>query len=179
MNLVDLVFLSVALGVDCLLVSFSQGLIFKTNKRLNSFYLALTMGLFQGIMPALSYFGTEFVKHYIAPYGRWFVFGIFMILGVKIILEAFLNKENKNIGCIDFKCLMGLGMATSIDALASGVSLKITETPIIISALLIGIGSFLMSGMGFWLGYFFKKLPSKALNILGGLILVFLAFKNL
>ena len=167
MNFVDVIILSIALGMDCLLVSFSQGLIFKKNKRLNSFMLALTMGLFQ-----------NFVQRYVEPYSKWLVFVIFICLGLKFIIEAFYEKDEEPC-CIGFKNLMWMGFATSIDAFASGISLKLTNTPLLLSALIIGVGSFLMSGFGFWLGYFFKKLPSKYLEILGGIILVFLAIKAL
>lgn len=178
MNLIDIFILSFALGMDCLIVSFSQGLIFKKNRRLNSLMLAITMGLFQGLMPCFSYICTDFVDHYVEPYSKWLVFTIFMCLGFKFIVEAFFEKEEE-VCCIGFKCLMGIGLATSIDALASGVSLKLTLTPLLLSACVIGIGSFLMSIFGFWLGYFLKKLPSKYLAIFGGLILIFLAIKNL
>jgi len=164
--------------MDCLLVSFSQGLIFKKNKRRNSFILGVTMGAFQGLMPCISYFFTDFVEHFIQPYSKWLVFLIFMCLGLKFIIESFFEKDDE-ICFIEWKCLLWMGFATSIDAFAAGVSLKLTHTPILISALIIGIGSFLMSGFGFWLGYFFKKLPSKYLEILGGLILIFLAIKTL
>lgn len=100
------------------------------------------------------------------------------ILGAKLIYEAF-NEKEENICCIDFKCLIGMGLATSIDALASGISLNLTKTPLILSMLIIGFMSFLMSISGFWLGNFFKKLPSKYLEISGGTILLLLALKNI
>jgi len=178
LNLADILILSIALGMDCLLVSFSQGLIFKKNKRLNSFMLAVTMGLFQGGMPCISYTFTDFVDHFIQPFGKWLVFLIFMCLGLKFIIEAFFEKEDE-LCCIGWKCLLWMGFATSIDAFAAGVSLKLTSTPLILSAWIIGLGSFLMSGFGFWVGYFFKKLPAKYLEIFGGLILIFLAVKGI
>lgn len=178
MNLAEIIVLAVALGIDCLVVSFSQGLIFKSKRVRNSAILALTMGLCQGIMPCFGYYGSEIVSKYIAPYSKWLVFAIFMFLGVKFIYEAFKEKEEK-ICCLDFKCLIGMGIATSIDALASGVSLNLTKTPLLLSALIIGFMSFYMSLKGFWFGIFFKQLPSKYLEIFGGLVLVFLAIKSL
>ena len=176
MNLVDLLVLAIALGMDCLIVSFSQGLIFKSNKRLNSFRLACTMGFFQGFMPCISYVATDFIDHYIEPFADIIVFLIFLTLGAKFITGAFFQKEEE-INCIDWKCLLGLGIATSIDALASGISLMLTGTSMIISVFIIGFVSFLMSMSGFWLGYFFKKIPSKILEISGGLVLILLALK--
>ena len=92
--------------------------------------------------------------------------------------KSFFEKD-EGLCCIGWKCLLWMGFATSLDAFAAGVSLKLTNSSIVFSALIIGAGSFLMSGFGFWLGYFFKKLPAKYLEILGGLILIFLAVKTL
>lgn len=180
MNLIDLIILSIALGIDCLLVSFSQGLIFIKHKRKTSFLLALTMGLFQGIMPVISYTCTDFVDEYVEPYGSWLAFTIFMCLGFKVFVETFYGKdEEKGMYDIGIKFYLLMGLATSIDALASGISLKLTNTSILQSAIIIGFGSFILSLLGFWLGYFLKTLPSKILGTIGFLILIFIAFKSL
>ena len=176
MHFIEILLLAIALGVDCLVVSFSQGLIFSHNRLKNSLALAFTMGLSQGLMACIGYLFTETVSKFIEPYGKWFVFIIFFGLGVKFIHEAFKKKEEE-ICCIGLKCLIGMGFATSIDALASGVSLNLTHTPLIFSASLIALMSFIMSVLGFWGGNLFKKLPSKYLEIFGGIILILLAFK--
>lgn len=178
MNFIDLILLGLALGVDCFVVSFSQGLIFKSEKVKNSFKLALTMGLFQGAMPVIGYIGTNSLYKYVVPYSKWIVFGIFLLLGLKFIVESFQPKE-KEVQCIGLKCLLGLGLATSIDALVSGASIRLTQTSLLISVMIIGIASFLMSICGFYSGNFIKNIPSKYLEITGGLILVALAIKSL
>lgn len=177
MSLVDIIILAIALGIDCLVVSFSQGLIFKHNRFRNSFGLALSMGFFQGAMPCISYYFTGFAQSYLEPFKNWIVLSIFLVLGIKFILEGLFEKEEE-IRCLDLKCLILMGIATSIDALASGVSLKLTGTNILTSAVIIGIFSFVLSIIGFWTGNFLKNLPSKILNTLGGLILIFLAVKS-
>ncbi len=170
--------MAAALGIDCLVVSFSQGLILKSKRLKNSVILAITMGICQGLMPVFGYFGAETVNQFIAPFSKWLVFAIFMSLGIKFIYEAFHEKE-EDICCIDFKCLIGMGIATSIDALASGISLNLTHTPLLLSAMIIGFISFLMSLKGFWAGVFFKKIPSKFLEVLGGIVLISLALFKL
>jgi len=177
LNLIDIIMLGIALGVDCFVVSFSQGLIFTSKRRINSFKLALTMGLFQGLMPIIGYIGTNWIYNILISYSKYIVAFIFFILGLHFIMETFSNNNDK-IHCIDFKCLIGLGIATSIDALISGISLKLTHSNLLISCLVIGILSFIMSGIGFWTGNFIKKLPLKYLHILGGLILIFLGIKT-
>ncbi len=178
MNLIDITLLALALGIDCLIVSFSQGLIFNCNRAKNSLNLALTMGLFQGFMPVIGYIGTNSLYKILVPYSRWIVFAIFFTLGARFIMESFQKKE-ETIQCIGFKCLMGLGLATSIDALVSGASIKLTQTNLTLAATLIGIASFIMSIIGFWSGNKIKKIPSKYLEITGGIILILLAVKSL
>ncbi len=176
MSLIDILLLAVALGIDCLVVSFSQGLIFSEKRLTNSLRLALTMGLFQGLMPCIGYVGANYIYNFVEPYSKWLVFVIFLILGLKFIVEAF-GSEKEEICCIGFQCLISLGIATSIDALVAGATLNFTQTPLNIAAILIGLISFLMSISGFWFGNSFKNFQSKYLEISGGIILVFLAFK--
>lgn len=178
MSLTDIIFLAIALGIDCLVVSFSQGLILKHNRIKNSLYLALTMGLFQGLMPVIGYVGTNGLYRLLVPLSKWIVFGIFFILGLKFILEAFeLKKEETE--CIGLRCLIGLGIATSIDALVSGASLMLTHTNLLLSCFIIGTVSFLMAITGFFAGNRIKSIKSQYLAIAGGLILIILAIKSL
>lgn len=177
MSLVEIFFLAVALGIDCLVVSFSQGLIFTENRVKNSFKLAVTMGLFQGLMPVLGYWGADLISQYVSLFAKWLVFLIFLVLGVKFIYEAFQNDKDDTIKCIGIKCLLSMGLATSIDAFAAGASIHFSGTKLLIPAVLIGVMSFAMSVFGFWFGNFFKKFPSKILEISGGIILILLAVK--
>lgn len=176
MNLIDIILLGIALGIDCFVVSFSQGLIFNCNRVKNSLSLACIMGLFQGLMPVIGYVGTNSLSNILVPFSKWIVFGIFFILGVKFIVEAFKPKE-ESVQCIGLKCLIGLGIATSIDALVSGATIRLTGASLLLSCMIIGIASFVMSMAGFWSGNFVKNIPSKYLEIAGGIILILLAVK--
>ena len=176
MSLFEIILLALALGVDCLVISFSQGLIFNKNRTKNSLSLAFTMGIFQGLMPVIGYVGADVINSYVEKFSDWLVFAIFLMLGLKFIFEAFQEKE-KTICCIGFKCLISMGFATSIDALVAGASLNFSGTKLFVPAVIIGIASFLMSLSGFWFGNSFKKFPSKILEIAGGVILIGLALK--
>ena len=176
MNLIDIILLGIALGIDCFVVSFSQGLIFKSNRLKNSLALGLTMGLFQGLMPIIGYVGTNSLYDILVPFSKWIVFGIFFILGVKFIAEAFTPKE-ECVQCIGFRCLIGLGVATSIDALVSGATIRLTGANLPLACVIIGIASFIMALIGFWGGNYVKNIPSKYLEIAGGIILIILAVK--
>ena len=179
MSLIELIFLSVALGIDCLIVSFAQGLIFTSKKKRNSLLLALTMGLFQGIMPLISYYPTGLISKYLTQYSSWIVFGIFFVLGVKFIIEAYSQKDKQEVCRIGFRCLVAMGIATSIDALGAGVTLKLLNTNIVSAAAIIASASFIMSLIGFWTGNKITKIPEKYLEITGGIILIGLAVKSI
>ena len=177
MNLIEIIFLAIALGIDCCVVSFSQGLIFTSNRISNSLKLAFVMGIFQGGMPVIGYVFANLISKYVEEYSHWLVFTIFMILGLKFIIEAFQQKKEEKICCLGWLCLFSMGVATSIDALVSGVSLNFSDTKLLIPTLIIGFASFVMSMFGFWFGNMFKKFPSKYLEIFGGIILCGLAIK--
>lgn len=178
MSLIDILLLAIALGIDCLVVSFSQGLIFNQNRVKNSIALATSMGGFQGTMPIIGFVAADYIYDLIAPYSKWLVFIIFFVLGLKFILESFQPKEEE-ICCIGIRCLISLGIATSIDALVAGASINLTETPLLLAGIIIGIASFIMSLIGFWIGNLGKFIQSKYLEIAGGLILIFLALKSI
>lgn len=179
MDIVDIILLASALGIDCLIVSFSQGIIFKSNRIINSLKLASVMGGFQGVFPLIGYIATDKVYDFLIPCGKWLVFALFMLLGLHFILDGLSKTEQEPIQCLDFKCLIGLGIATSIDALISGATLKLTDTKLFLACLIIGLFSFIMSLCGFWIGSFIKNIPSKYLHFIGGLILIGLAIKTL
>ena len=176
MNAIQITLLAIALSIDAMVVSFSQGLIFKEKKRKNSLLLALFLGFFQFLMPVLGYFCALSVYKYLEFVNTWIVFAIFLVLGIKFIKEACEEKEN-GVCCISFGCLLMFAIATSIDAFGAGISLCFSNVDIWLPAIFIGIVTFVNSLLGFWSGYLFKNFPAKYLEIAGGLILIGLAIK--
>ncbi len=179
MSLFEVILLAIALGIDCFVVSFSHGICFESNRVKNSTALGLTMGGFQGGMAVLGYFGAASISKYVEGYSKWLVFAIFLVLGIKFIIDALKKDEEEGLCRIGFKSLMALGLATSIDAFAAGASLKFVGQPILIPFVIISLASLLMSLVGFWFGNSCKRFPSKYLEIFGGLILIGLAIKAL
>ena len=145
---------------------------------MNALSLAICTGLFQGIMPTIGYYLTGFVKSFIEPYAGLIVFLIFTYLGIKIIIEAF-DKEKEKQLCIDFKCLILVGIATSIDAFSAGITLSLFSNHILKPAILIAFVTFANSILGFTLGGKLKHLPTKGLEIFAGLLLIALGVKAL
>ena len=178
MSLFTLILLAIALSIDACVVSFAHGLVLEQNRFKNSLLLAVFTGGFQALMPLVGYFITQPLFKYIEPASKWIVFAIFMYLGIKFVQEAF--EDDKEIPtCLSFKCLLMVAIATSIDALAAGVSLSLTSTNIFKAIIIIGATTFLFSIVGYWSGCCLKKISTKYMEIFAGLILIFLSVKSL
>ena len=178
MSWFDTLVLAVALSIDAMIVSFSNGLIFSKRRTINYLKLALTVGFFQFLMPIIGYFFAQTVSTYVKPYAPWLVFGIFTFLGLKFIKDSFkenvIVKHNFTTGYI-----ATVGIATSIDALFAGVSISFFGNSIFWSSLIIGVITFINSMLGFWCANLIKNLSSKKMQIFGGMILIFLGLKVL
>lgn len=178
LSYISIILLAIALSIDACVVSFSYGITFTEKRLKNSLSLAICTGMFQGIMPAIGYYLTGFVKSFIEPYAALIVFLIFTYLGVKVIKEAFDTQNDKPV-CIDFKCLLLVGIATSIDAFSAGITLSLFGNHILKPALLIAFVTFANSILGFTLGGKLKNLPTKGLEIFAGILLIILGVKAL
>lgn len=178
MSLFDIIVLAIALSIDATVVSFSNGLIFKEQRLKKSLMLASTVGFFQFIMPVIGYYFAQTVTQYVKPYSHWLIFGIFFILGVKFIHDAF-NEEKDRDFIFNKRYLLAVGIATSIDALFAGVSISFSGISILYPSIIIGLITFINSMLGFWITNFIRHLSSKFLEISGGIILILLALKVL
>lgn len=178
MSNIEILMLSVALAIDAMLVSFSYGLIIEKKKYLNAFLLAFSFGLFQFIMPMFGYFLSSLFYEKLISFSNWIVFFIFIFLGLKFLKEAFEKKEEKvEVVCISFWCLFCLAIATSIDALGAGVSFRLLNINWFFPSVVIGIVTFVLSAVGFFIANIFKKLPSRPVEVFGAALLIYLAIK--
>ena len=178
MSYSDIILLAIALSIDACVVSFAYGLCIEDKNKRSAFALALTTGFFQAFMPVIGYYFTDIVRTLIQPYAKWIVFLIFIYLGVNFIKEALEKSERKNL-CITPKSLLLIGIATSIDAFSAGISLSLTSSPMKFSIISIGLITFINSLLGYFAGHRLKSFKADYLQILGGVILIFLAVKNL
>ena len=177
MTLIEILILSVAMAIDALIVSFSYGLIMDSKRLFNSLLLATSFGFFQFLMPILGWGLSTVVYDFLFMYSKFVVFIVFMMLGIKFLKDSFEKEEQAKISCLSIVCIVGLSFATSIDALAAGVSIKFKDMGILFPAVLIGIVTFLLSFFGFWSTKIFKKLPKKMVGCFGAFLLIYLAIK--
>ncbi len=181
---IELLLLGVGLAMDAFAVSICKGLGMKKLNRQQALTIGLYFGGFQALMPLIGWtLGIQF-KQYITSIDHWIAFLLLGFIGGKMIVEAIKEWNSEETVLVkdmplDHREMLVLAIATSIDALAVGITFAFLNTPIIESIIIIGVTTFLISVIGVIVGNFFgSKYKSKA-EFVGGLILVFLGIKIL
>ena len=184
MNLLDIILLAVALAMDCFTVSIVSGVIMKLSSQ-KLFRMAFLFGLFQAMMPLLGWLGISHFQAYMEAYDHWIAFGLLGFIGGKMIWESFGDDEDQHFNPSRLRTQLLLAVATSIDALAIGISFACTGftelSQLTMPLLIIGIVSFLFSIFGYHLGRRFGKAITRRLKpeFFGGIILVLIGLKIL
>lgn len=176
-----LLFIAIGLSTDAVAVSMSISISFKNNfKILYSLYIALWFGSFQFIMPIIGWkFGNAFLK-YISNYDHWIAFALLTIIGFKMIIDTLKKQNNqKEISNLKIHTLFFLSIATSIDAFAIGLSISFLNLPLITSAVIIGTITFILTAFSSLIGIKISKYFGLKAEIIGGIILIAIAFKIL
>lgn len=178
--------LAIGLAMDCFAVSIASGIILKRIHWQPMLVMAFFFGLFQAIMPFLGWMGANSFSHLIESVDHWIAFGILAILGGRMIRESFKEEEcRQEFNPANIKVVLTMAVATSIDALAIGVSfafLGITDCLSILSPIcIIGFVSFVLSIAGLLFGIkcgcgIARKLRAE---LWGGIILIFIGTKIL
>lgn len=182
MKLIEIILIAISLSMDAFAVSMCKGLEMKKINHKHALIIALFFGLFQALMPLIGYFlGTSFEK-YITSFDHWIAFALLSIIGGKMIFDSFHKEEIKDgfIEKLNIKELFVLAIATSIDALAVGITFAfLKDTNITLAVSLIGVITFALSYIGVILGNKIGiKFKSKA-ELLGGIVLILIGIKIL
>lgn len=181
MNLASVFFIGVGLSMDACAVSFAKGICLKSNVRRYAVRLAAAFGLFQGLMPLLGWWvGTHF-ESLITSIDHWIAFGLLLIIGVNMLRESRETKTECDaaIENISLKEITLLAVATSIDALAVGVSFAFLQVKIVPAVCLIGITTCILSFAAVFLGNRIGGKLGKYAEIAGGVILILIGTKIL
>lgn len=182
MGFLELFLIAVGLSADAFSVSVCKGLNMRKLNLKHAYVIALFFGVFQAVMPLLGYLlGTGF-SEYIEKYDHWIAFVLLAFIGGKMALEAIREKDGEaeeKTDTLSIGELTVLAVATSIDALAVGITFAFLKVNILPSVLLIGVTTFALSLGGVLLGNRFgAKYKSKA-EIAGGVILILIGLKIL
>ena len=186
MNSLDIWMLAVALAMDCFTVSIVSGVIVRRWLLGMILRMALLFGLFQSVMPLIGWMATNHFSQQLEAIDHWIAFGLLAFIGGKMIKESFdTAEEEKHFNPRSLNTQLVLAIATSIDALAVGISFACTGyrevEQIAYPLLVIGIVSFLFSLLGYLLGVRFGKSIAHKLKpeLLGGIILIVIGVKIL
>ena len=179
MGIIELFILAVGLSMDAFAVSICKGLTVGKVKPIHSITAGIYFGGFQALMPTIGYLlGIKF-QAMINEIDHWVAFVLLVIIGLNMIKESRSNEEENLDASFDFKTMLPLAVATSIDALAVGITFAFLNVHIVSAASMIGVCTFLISFAGVKIGNIFgTKYKSKA-ELAGGIILILLGFKIL
>lgn len=181
----DIWFLAIALGMDCFAVSTTCGIIIKQFVWPITLRMAMLFGLFQLLMPLAGWLGISLFAHYLEEVDHWIAFGLLAFLGGRMIRDAFLPAERHSMNPYTLKTQLMLAVATSIDALAIGISFACMGfrhiATLAYPLFVIGLAAFMLSVAGMYLGTRFGKPIERRLKpeLLGGLILIAIGIKVL
>lgn len=180
MDLFTVFIIAVGLAMDAFAVSVASGVTIKNMHLRQTLTIALSFGLFQGIMPIIGWLAGVSFRDYIADYDHWLAFGLLVAIGAKMIYESFQLEDDE---CGEF-CMTGgrlllLSIATSIDALAVGLSFSFLNVTILTPALIISVVTFILSYAGIIMGQRIGHLFEGKIEIVGGIVLILIGFKIL
>ena len=208
MNLLDIILLAIALAMDCFTVSIVSGIISNSQFTIHNsqsatsneaaanncalcimnyalLRMAFLFGFFQALMPLLGWLGISHFQSYMEAYDHWIAFGLLGFIGGKMIWESFGPEEEQHFNPRRLRTQLLLAVATSIDALAIGISFACTGytalSQLTLPLIIIGVVSFLFSIIGYHLGRRFGKSITRRLKpeLLGGVILILIGVKVL
>jgi len=180
-NLWPILLIAVALGMDAFSVALGIGAARHRVSLRAILRLSASFGLFQFFMPIAGWLGGMTIAAYIDSYDHWIAFAVLLYVGGKMIHQSFRGEEAPAPGQDPTRgiTLIMLSVATSIDALAVGLSMAVMKTPILCPSAVIGIVAFVMTAVGMLFGERLGKMFGRRVEALGGLILIGIGLKIL
>ena len=179
MVLLSVLGLAVALSMDAFAVAVGKGLASRKVTCRNMLTVGLWFGGFQALMPIVGYFLANSFKKYIETYIPWIAFILLLLIGLNMIRETIWGGDEEVNASFGFKTMFVMAIATSIDAMAAGITILAWDFNIFIAAGIIGIITFLLSAFGVKVGNLFGSKCQKGAEIAGGAVLILMAIKFL
>jgi putative Mn2+ efflux pump MntP len=175
-SLLTILITAIGVGADAFAVSVGKALQLRRLAIVPALQLAITFAVFQAAMPVLGWaLGAAFADQVVAV-DHWIAFALLSAIGAKMIWDGrtpeSADHEVSASPRVGLRELLVLGIATSIDALAVGISLAFLDVDIVLAAVAFGVATFVMSMAGFWLGHHASSRLSQYAEILGGLLLI-------
>ncbi len=180
MEVLTIFLIGLGLTGDTFAVSITSGLTLNKIKFSEALRIAIVLAIFQAFMPLLGWFLGMQIKDYIQEFDHWIAFVLLSLIGGKMIIESMKKEEEKKaFNPLKLIVLIGIAVATSIDALIIGISFAFIEIDILVAFLMIGFLTFMVSMTGLLIGKKTGNLFGKKAEILGGIILIGIGTKIL
>lgn len=179
MGIVEILLTSLGLAMDAFAVAVCKGLSMKKFDKKKGLIIGLYFGLFQGLMPLIGYLLGFTFQNLITRIDHWIAFILLGFMGLNMLKEGLSNESDKSNDKVDFKTMLPLAIATSIDALAVGITFAFLKVNIIVAVLAIGVITFILSFLGSKIGNKFGSKYEKKAQIFGGVILILIGLKIL
>lgn len=180
MEYISILVIAFGLSMDAFAVSIASGAAYKKLQIKHAFKMALFFGTFQAFMPLIGALAGMSLKTYVQQADHWIAFAILSAIGGKMIYESFkITETEKNLNPSNILVLLTLSVATSIDALAVGITLSLVALNIIVSVIIIGLVTFILSYIGVYIGKKFGHFFENKIEAIGGLVLIGLGVKIL
>jgi putative Mn2+ efflux pump MntP len=180
LDVLSLLLIALALSADCFAVALSGSIHIKTGSFTPVLRTAITFGVFQAVMPALGWLAGRTVVNFISGYDHWAAFALLALVGGRMIWESFRPAESrKRIDISKGLLLVTLAVATSIDALAVGLTFAFLEVNIVLACSIIGLVAFGVTIVGFTVGRKVGAWLGKYTEAIGGIILIAIGLRVL
>jgi len=180
MGTITITIVAFALAMDAFAVSIVSGAAYRRLKVKHALRMAVSFGAFQALMPLIGSLAGLTIRDYIADYDHWAAFGLLAAVGGKMIYESFKIKPlRKNFNPSNIVVLLLLSVATSIDALAVGITISLLKVSITMAVVIIGLVTFALSYLGVYIGKKVGHFFENKIQAIGGIVLIALGLKIL
>ena len=178
MELLAVVAIAVGLAMDTFAVSIVTGAAYKQLHIRHTLRMAGFFGGFLAFLPVVGYLAGLTARQYVSNYDHWIAFGILAAVGLKMIYESFkIKEERRTPNPANLAVVFALAVATSIDALAVGITLSLITSAIALAVIIIGVVTFGLSFAGVYIGKKFGHFFEGGIEVIGGLVLIGLGIK--
>ena len=180
MSILEILLLGIGLSMDAFAVSICKGLSTKKLQFKHYLIVGAWFGGFQALMPTIGYFLGSTFEQYITAFDHWVAFVLLAAIGANMIKESFSREESETSASLAFKTMLLMALATSIDALAVGITFALLpDVNVPLAVCLIGITTFLCSAAGLRVGNLFGLRYKAKAELAGGIILILIGLKIL
>lgn len=178
MDLLSVLLIAAGLSMDAFAVSISMGIALRCSAY-DALKLSFFFGFFQFMMPVIGWSAASRFSGLISSFDHWIAFALLSGIGIKMIYESFQSDDDKECPVLNLRTLFILSVATSIDALAVGISFAFLEVSIVLPVIIIGLVTFSFSFAGVYIGKKTGHIFEKKMEFAGGAILIFIGLKIL